>query len=186
MAYYSRDQLEQMGFKRLGVDVKISIKASIYDCDQIEVGDNSRVDDNCVVSGKVSLGRNVHITPMCLLAGGEKGIIFEDFSAIAYGVKVFTQSDDYSGMYMTNPTVPDQYTNPVKRAVYIGRHVIVGVNSVVLPGSQLREGASVGAMSLVQGILKPWSIYSGVPAKFLRERSRKLLGFAEEYLNEHA
>jgi UDP-3-O-[3-hydroxymyristoyl] glucosamine N-acyltransferase len=63
MAYYTQEQLKQLGFKYVGKNVKISDKASIYNCDQIEIGDNSRVDDFCIISGKIKIGRNVHITP---------------------------------------------------------------------------------------------------------------------------
>ena len=53
MAYYSKEQLNQMGFKGLDKNVKISDKESIYDCNEIEIGDNSRIDDFCIVSGKI-------------------------------------------------------------------------------------------------------------------------------------
>ncbi|WP_348638403.1 hypothetical protein [Paraburkholderia sp. D15] len=39
--------------------------------------------------------------------------------------------------------------------VHLGRHVIVGSGSVILPGCALGEGVSVGAMSLVTKTLKP-------------------------------
>jgi len=72
MAYYTQDQLLKLGFKSFGENVKISDKASIYDCSKIEIGGNSRIDDFCVISGKVKMGGNVHISPMCLIAGGER------------------------------------------------------------------------------------------------------------------
>ena len=50
MAYYTEEQLNQLGFKYIGENVKISDKASIYNHDQIEIGDNSRIDDFCVIS----------------------------------------------------------------------------------------------------------------------------------------
>ncbi|MBT5400085.1 acyltransferase, partial [bacterium] len=109
MAYFTQDQLLQLGFKLLGKNVKISDKASIYNCNQIEIGGNSRIDDFCVISGKLKIGRNVHITPFCLIAGGTPGVIIEDFSTLAYGVKVFSQSDDYSGKTMVNSTVPKSF-----------------------------------------------------------------------------
>ncbi|MBK2297214.1 acyltransferase, partial [Francisella philomiragia] len=68
MAYYTEEQLGKLGFKYVGKNVKISDKASIYNHDQIEIGDNSRIDDFCVISGKLQIGRNVHITPQCLIA----------------------------------------------------------------------------------------------------------------------
>jgi len=55
MAYYTEEQLQNLGFKYIGKNVKISDKASIYNCDQIEIGDNSRIDDFCVVSGKIKI-----------------------------------------------------------------------------------------------------------------------------------
>ena len=182
MAYYSNKQLKQMGFKYIGNNVKISNKASIYNYDQIEIGDNSRIDDFCVISGKIKIGRNVHITPQCLVAGGEKGIVFEDFTTIAYQVKIFTQSDDYSGVTMTNSTIPSKYKNEDKKEVVLRKFSIVGAGSVIMPGVILAEGTSVGAMSLVLTNTEPWSIYVGNPAKRLKDRKKDLLKLEKEYL----
>jgi len=182
MAYYSQEELKKIGFKLIGKNVKISDKASIYNCDQIEIGDNSRIDDFCIVSGKIKIGRNVHITPNCLVAGGEKGIVFEDFTTIAYQVKVFTQSDDYSGEAMTNSTVPVQYKNEYKNSITIGKHSIVGAGSTVMPGANLSEGTSVGAMSLVLKSTQPWSIYAGIPARKIKDRRKDLLELQKQYM----
>lgn len=182
MAYLTEAQLQVMGFKSLGKQVKISDRASIYNADQIEIGDFSRIDDFCVVSGKVKIGRNVHIAPYCLVAGGETGITFEDFSGLAYQVQVFTQSDDYSGMTMTNPTVPAEYKKEAKRAVLIKKHSIVGAGSIIMPGVTLSEGTSVGAMSLIRKSTESWSIYLGNPAKKIKDRKKDLLGLEKQYL----
>ncbi len=182
MAYYTQGQLEGFGFKYIGKNVKISDKASIYNIDQIEIGDNSRIDDFCVLSGKLSIGRNVHIVPQCLVAGGEKGIIFEDFTTISYQVQIFTQSDDYLGTTMVNSTVPEKYKNEYKKEVKLCEFSIVGAGSIVMPGVILSEGTSIGAMSLVLKYTEPWGIYVGVPAKRLKDRSKDLLAFKNEYL----
>lgn len=171
-----------MGFASLGRNVKISDNATIYNAEQMRIGDNSRIDDFCVVSGKLEIGRNVHIAPLCLVAGGKSGIKFGDFSGLAYGVKVFAQSDDYSGATMTNPTVPAEYKSEYFAQVEIGRHVIVGTGSVISPGVTLAEGTSVGALSLVLKSTDAWSIYVGSPARKLRSRKRDLLGMEQEYL----
>lgn len=182
MAFLSREQLKRLGFRALGENVLISDKASIYNHDLIEVGDNSRIDDFCVISGRVTIGRNVHIAVFCNVAGGEKGIVFEDFSGLAYGCQVFTQSDDYSGRTLTNPTVPDCYKKETKAAVRIGRHCIVGASSIIFPGVTLAEGTSVGAMTLVTKSTDPWSVYFGIPAKKIKDRRRDLLSLEREYL----
>ncbi|WP_432468746.1 acyltransferase [Agarivorans sp. Z349TD_8] len=182
MSYYSRQELLAMGFKHIGCEVKISKKASIYDCASIVVGDYSRIDDFCVISGRVILGRNVHLAPFCLIAGGSEGVEFGDFSGCAYHVQVFSQSDDYSGETLTNPTVPAQFKREIKRKVIVGKHVIIGAGSIIFPGVQLAEGCAIGAMSLVRKTTAPWFIYLGNPAKKFKARSKKLLALEKQYL----
>jgi len=171
-----------MGFKSLGKNVKISDKASIYNADQIEIGNKSRVDDFCVLSGNISIGRYVHIAPFCLVAGGVEGVFFEEFSGLAYGVKIFSQSDDYSGRSLTNPTVPAAYKHEKKSRVTLRRHVIVGADSVVFPGVDLAVGCSVGAMSLVNKSTEPWGVYAGNPARRIKARKKDLLVLEQQFL----
>lgn len=182
MSYYTKAQLKKLRFKYIGHNVKISDKASIYNCDSIEIGDNSRIDDFCVISGKIKIGRNVHIAPFCLVAGGEKGIIFEDFSGLAYKVQVFTQSDDYSGRTLTNPTIPKKYKNELKKEIIIGKHSIVGTGSVIMPGVTLKEGTSVGALTMIRKSTEAWSVYFGNPAKKIMNRKKDLLELEQLYL----
>ncbi|MFC3179873.1 acyltransferase [Cypionkella sinensis] len=182
MAYLSDSQLRAMGFANLGQNVKISDKAAIYGAEQMQIGDHSRIDDFCVVSGRVMIGRNVHIAPFCLVAGGVPGITLEDFSGLAYRVCVFAQSDDYSGGTMTNPTVPARYKVERHAAVRIGRHCIVGAGAVIAPGVALGEGSAVGAASLVLHATDAWTICAGSPARKLKNRSRDLLALEREYL----
>ena len=185
MAYLTDIELKSIGFKALGKNVKISDKAAIYNPERIEIGDNSRIDDFCVISGNVKIGQYVHIAPFCLVAGGEMGIQMDDFSGLAYQVQVFTQSDDYSGRTLTNPTIPTQYKKETKKHVYLAKHVIVGAGSIIFPGVKLAEGCSVGAMSLVNKTTEPWGIYVGNPAKRVKERKQNLLELEIEFLRDN-
>lgn len=184
MAYYSEQQLRSMGFKFLGKGVKISDKASIYDCEKISIGDFSRIDDFCVISGNLEIGKYCHITPMCLVAGGEPGIFLDDFVTLAYGVKVFSQSDDYSGESMTNSLIPKKFKKEIKKAVYLEKHVIVGAGSIIFPGVTVANGCSVGAMTLVRASTIPWGIYVGNPARRIAERKQQILELEEKFLRE--
>jgi acetyltransferase-like isoleucine patch superfamily enzyme len=184
MAYLSRDVLESMGFKKLGESVKISDKASIYNPEAIEIGDNSRIDDFCVVSGNVKIGRFNHITPMCLVAGGKPGVFLADFCTLAYGVKIFSQSDDYSGETLVNSLISSKYKNEKFEAVYLHKHVVVGAGSIVMPGVTIAEGGSIGAMSLVNKSTKEWGIYVGSPARRLKDRKKDLLSLEKKFLEE--
>lgn len=186
MSYYSQDQLDIMGFKYLGRNVKISDKASIYNASDIEIGDNSRIDDFCIISGKVSIGKYCHITPMCLIAGGEPGVYLSDFCTLAYGVKIFSQSDDYSGETMTNSLIPVEYKNEFFDPVYLYKYVIIGAGTTILPGANILEGCSVGAMSLIHRPTEPWGIYAGVPARRLKDRKKDLIALSKKFMSEYS
>ena len=183
MAFVSQKILESMGFKFIGKNVKVSDKAAIYNADPIEIGDDSRIDDFCVISGKVKIGRNVHIAVFCNVAGGTEGITFDDFAGLAYRCDIFTQSDDYTGRTLTNPTVPSDFKRETKKPIHIGRHCIVGAGSMVFPGVSLGDGCSVGAMSMVTKTTESWGVYFGIPAKKIKQRKRDLLTMELEYLN---
>ena len=184
MAYLSNDELTDIGFKTLGKNVKISDKASIYNPEFMEVGDNSRIDDFCVISGNVFIGKYVHIAPLCLVAGGEPGVTMDDFSGLAYNAQVFSQSDDYSGRSLTNPTVDDEFKKELKSKVVIGRHVIVGASSIVGPGVILAEGCAIGAMTFVNKSTDPWGIYVGNPARRVKERKKNILELENQFLRQ--
>jgi acetyltransferase-like isoleucine patch superfamily enzyme len=185
VAFISDEDLLKIQFKSIGKNVRISDKSSIYNPELIEIGDNSRIDDFCVISGKVTIGTHVHIAVFCNVAGGSEGIVLHDFSGLAYGCQVFTQSDDYSGQTLTNPTVPAKYKSEIKKSIDIGRHCIVGAGSIVFPGVHLAEGTAVGAASVVRKSTEAWSIYLGNPAKKIRSRSKKLLELELQFRQEN-
>jgi acetyltransferase-like isoleucine patch superfamily enzyme len=184
MAYLTRDQLLHLGFKYIGKNVKISDKAAIYNHGEIEIDDNSRIDDFCVVSGRVVVGKYCHITPMCIVAGGKPGVTLSDFSTLAYGVKVFAQSDDYSGSTLANSLITKKYKKELLLPVNLGKHVIVGAGAIILPGVDVAEGCSVGAMALLTKSTQPWGIYVGNPARRFKERKRDLLELEKQFLLE--
>jgi acetyltransferase-like isoleucine patch superfamily enzyme len=182
MGYLTEEALIKMGFKRCGKNVKISDKAAIYEPELMEFGDHARVDDFCLLSGKVSIGRNVHVAAFCNLAGGDEGVTIGDYCGVAYGSHIISQTDDYSGRVMNNSTIPAKYTSVTKAEVLIKRHSMIGTACVIFPGVTIEEGTSIGAMSLVTKSTEPWSIYIGIPAKKVKDRSKALLELEKEYL----
>jgi dTDP-4-amino-4,6-dideoxy-D-glucose acyltransferase len=186
MTILSKQQLLQMGFKSVGDNVFISDKATFYNCSQIEIGDFVRIDDFCVISagaGGISLGSHIHVAVFSSLIGAAR-IEIKDFCNISSRVSVYSSSDDYSGFTMTNPMIPDQYKLVTSSPVIIDKHTIIGASSVILPGVHLHIGVAVGAMSLVKQSCDEFSIYAGVPAKKIKERSRELLNLEKVFLNK--
>lgn len=183
MAFLSRRQLEQMGFKSLGDDVQVSEKASIYNAANISIGDHSRVDDFSILSagsGGIAIGRYCHIACHDTLIGKAR-IVIEDYTALSAHVAIFSSTDDFSGAAMANPTLPDELRRVVHGDVILHKHSAVGANSVILPGVEMGEGAALGALSLAKSSLAPFSIYVGAPARKIAERKRDLLDVEKRY-----
>lgn len=185
MAYCDASDLKKIGFKYIGDNVLISKDARIYEPEKISIGSNSRIDDFCILSGNVTIGSYCHVTPMCLIAGGIPGVFMDDFVTLAYGVKIFAQSDDYSGGTMVGSLVPAKYKNEYLATVWIEKQVVIGANSTLMPGIKIAQGTAIGAMSLVLKSTKPWSINVGVPAIYIKERDTGLKIMEKEFLNEN-
>ena len=183
-SFYSQEELLEIGFKKVGENVKISRYANIYSPNNMEIGDNVRIDDFCILSGNIEIGNYVHISAYASLFAGESRIKVEDFVAISSRCAVYAVSDDYSGEYMTNPMVSEEYTNVTKEEVIISKHVIIGSGSTVLPGVVIETGAAIGAMSLVNKKIDEWSINVGIPSKKIKERSKNLLALEKEFIEK--
>lgn len=184
MGFMSIEQINQMGFAHVGKNSKLSDKASYYNCQNIVIGNNVRIDDFCVLSagvGGIHIDDYIHIAVYSSLIGAGK-ITLHSFSNISSRVAIYSSNDDYSGLSMTNPTVPEEFKHVVHADVIIGRHVIIGAGSVVLPGVILEEGAAVGALSLVSSSCREYGIYSGVPAKRVKDRKKGMLLLEKKFL----
>lgn len=184
-SFYDEKELQQLGLKRYGCNVLISKNAQIYGAENIIIGNNVRIDDFCVLSGKIVIGDYVHLAVSTLLFAGNAGIEIGDFSGISSRCAIYAISDDYSGMHMAHPTIPDKFRKVLGKKVSLGKHVIVGTNSTILPGVTIEEGAAIGAMSLINKNIEGWMIYAGIPAKKIRERSNEILELEKEFLAEY-
>jgi acetyltransferase-like isoleucine patch superfamily enzyme len=187
MAYLTLTELDKLNFKSIGQNVKISKKASIYNSENISIGDHVRIDDFCIISagkGGIELGNYIHIGAYSMLAG-QGNIRMDDFSGLSARVNIYSSTDDYSGNFMTNPTVPAAYTGVVHGDVHLKKHVIVGCGAVILPGVCLGEAAAIGAMSLVNRDCNPLGIYMGNPARQIQTRADKLFQLEDMLKKEH-
>lgn len=171
-SFYSNEELAEIGLKSYGRNVLISRYCTIYKPENIEIGNNVRIDDFCILSAgkQIKIGSYVHIACYTSIIGAGE-VIISDYCSISGRVSIYSSSDDYSGNFMTNPMVPENFTNVIHAAVILQKHVIIGCGSVILPGVTLEEGVAIGAMSLVQNNCKSNYIYTGNPLKRLIPRS---------------
>ncbi|PWJ65535.1 MULTISPECIES: CatB-related O-acetyltransferase [unclassified Fibrobacter] len=71
------------------------------------------------------------------------------------------------GWNMKPPKAEDM---PLKGNTVIGNDVWIGQNATILPGTQIGDGAIIGASSVVCGKVEPYTIIAGNPAKPIRKR----------------
>ena len=186
LGYYKTEELKNFGFLSIGNDVQIAKTCNIVGIENISIGNNVRIDAfTTIVSSKkekIIIGSNIHIGAYCYLSGNY-GIEIHDFSNLSQAVKLYTNSDDFSGNSMTNSTIPDKYKNISFGKIILKKHVIIGSGSILMPNVILEEGVAVGALSFVNKILKEWKIYIGCPVNILKERSRKIIELENELVN---
>lgn len=182
---YTIDELKRMGVTVKGNDVHVSKLASIYSPEYITIGNHVRIDDFCILSGYIEIGNYVHIAVYSSIFGGKDGVIIDDFANISSRVAIYSISDDYSGLSMTNPMIPAKFKKVQSGQVHICRHCIIGTASTVLPDVTLGEGCAFGAYSLIKKTCEPWGIYGGIPCKFIKARAKDLLIKEAEFIKEY-
>lgn len=185
MGFLDKDQLNAMGFKKLGTDVKISDKATFYNASQICIGSHVRIDDFAIISAGrdgIIIGNYVHIACACGLMGAAE-IKMDDFTGLSSRVYIYSSSDDYSGAALTNPTVPDAYRKVISASVHLHKHVIVGTCATILPGVSIGIGSAIGAYALVGKDIPEKVIATGQPCRVVKKRKTDLFKLEEELRN---
>ncbi len=153
----------------------------LYMTDKMSIGNNVRIDDFCVLSGNIIIGNYVHIAVGCAVFGGTSGIEFKDYTALSSRSAIYAESDDYTGEAMTNPTIPDEFRKGGK--VVLEKYALVGTGCTILPNVTIGEGASVGAMSLINKSLSSWGMYAGIPCRKIRDRSRNIMNLEQKFVD---
>ncbi|ATV25481.1 acyltransferase [Prevotella intermedia] len=174
VSFYSEEELKELGLKSYGYNVKISRYAHLYNAENISIGNNVRIDDFCILSGKIKIGSNIHISAFSALYGAG-GITLEDFTGISSHSTIYSAIDDFSGEFLIGPIHNKSVTNVSYGNVILKKYSQVGAHSVIFPGITIGEGSATGTMTLVNKDIPEWSIYIGQPARFLKERSKGLL-----------
>ena len=109
----------------------------------IFVGDNVRIDSGH--ADLIYIGDHAHITGGCRLLCHQRDL------------KDYYKGDDAAKL-------------PYKLGeIHIGKGVMIGMESLIMPGVTIGDGAIVGAYSLVTKDIPAWTIATGRPAKVVKE-----------------
>lgn len=169
--------------KYCGKNVIIGKTVRIRYPELVEIGDNSILDDFMYISTALKIGKYVHVSSGCNLIGGKDSYIeMDDFSSLAPNVTLAAGSGDYTNGLIT-ACVPLETRGSVDIGkIYIGKHSVIGANSVVLPNVTFGEGSAMGALSLASKNLDPWTLYAGNPIKKIRSRNKDEIMRLEQIL----
>ena len=121
-----------------------------------------------VTCSKISLGRRVVVRPGTMLFAdprpGEGAITIEDDVMMGSGVHIYVANHRFDKSDV--PIIDQGHLEPesvtLKRACWLGAHVII------LPGVVVGEGAVVGAGSVVTANVPGGVMAAGVPARVIR------------------
>jgi acetyltransferase-like isoleucine patch superfamily enzyme len=156
----------------------ISAHTRIRRPEYFEIGEDSIVDDYCYISTRVKIGRCTHIASGCSIAGGaDRTFTIGDFCSLSSGAKIWCTSDDFVNDLVTliPQGIEQVKENLISADVTFGNYTAVGSNAVIMPGSMVPEGTSIGALSFVPPhfSFQPWMVYAGVPVRPVRPRNRE-------------
>lgn len=176
-------------FKRIGKNVSIGRNVYFRYPELVELGNNIIIDEFCYFTTSLLIEDYVHISTGCSVIGGRESLfIMREFSAMGAGSRIVCKSDDFVEPCLTHAHIPLKYRKLIGIGVVeFQRHVILGTSCVCHPDVVLKEGSTVGSLSLVVKDLDPWWVYFGSPAKKHKRRDKEgMLKIVEEFKKEIA
>lgn len=155
-------------FKKLGKNVIFEDNVLVFHPENIEIGNNVYIGHNTILKGyyknTMNIGDDTWIGQSCFFhsAGGIK---IGRAVGIGPGVKILTSAHR-----------DDELSKPVLcsdlefASVTIEDGCDIGIDSIILPGITVGQGAIVGAGSVVTKDVESFTVVAGVPARFLKRR----------------
>jgi len=162
---------------KIGNDVVIDNDVIFKYKDFIEIGDHCAIDKGFYCTTKMTIGDYVHISPYVTCIGG-KNASFESkgFNNIMAGARIICCSDRFDDSGLFGAMIPERFKGrQINKPVIMEMFSNIGTNSIVMPGSILREGTLLTAGSLLIGETEPWGVYKGNPAKLVKVLDNKVV-----------
>ena len=97
-------------------------------------------------------------------------IYIDDYAHIASGCRLLCHQRDLSNYCVGDNVANLKYR---KGKIHIGRGALLGMETMVMPGVTIGDGAIIGARSLVTKDIPPYTIAVGSPAKVVKQFSER-------------
>lgn len=127
-----------------GINVNIEKGAGF--CPELHIGDNSGIGQDCKLSGRIVIGKDVMMGPNCIMR-------------------------TYSHAHNRIDIPMNQQGFEAERVMYIGDDVWIGTNVIILPGVNVGSHCIIGAGAIVTKDVPDYAIVGGNPAKIIRMRN---------------
>ena len=134
------------------------------------IGNHVAIDKGFYCTTQLNLGDYIHISPYVTCIGGKNATFTaKGFNNIMAGARIICSSDRFDDSGLFGSMIPDELKgNQITMPIIMELFSNIGTNSIVLPGSHLREGVLLCAGSLLMGDTIEWGVYKGNPAKFIK------------------
>jgi acetyltransferase-like isoleucine patch superfamily enzyme len=174
--FYSDTELLAAGFSSVGRKVQVSRLVKFYGI-LGSIGSYVRIDDYCILKGRVQIGSFVHIAAFCMISGSSGQVILGDFSSTAARTTIFTGTDDHFAAGLIGPTNPREFQVTKTGDVILEEGAAVGAHCVILPNTVMEPHSTLGALCIGVGRYPAGRAHvtgAGRP-RSLKERDLKLL-----------
>ncbi len=139
------------------------------------VHESAFVHPNATVVGNVVIGRDVYVGPGAAIRGDWGGIEIADGCNVQEGCVIHM----FPGVTVRLDECAHIGHGAVVHGAHIGRHVLVGMNAVVMDHADIGDESIVGALCFVPADMQvpPRSVVVGNPAKIVKQVSDEMLAW---------
>lgn len=150
-----------------GTGLKVEDGVAFKHAETFRLGDNVFIGAQAFIQGRHEgtciIGNNVWIGPQAYLDA--RDLVIGNHVGWGPGAKVL--GSQHTGEPLDQPIIA---TDLLVARVQVDDWADIGMNAAILPGVTIGRGAIVGAGAVVTHDVAPFSIVSGVPARFMRWR----------------
>jgi maltose O-acetyltransferase len=143
-----RNRKYRKHFKNLGAPIRIGIQEEIFPLEKVSIGSNVVIHNQAYfeANGEITIGNNIAIAKSCT---------------------ILTSNHIYEGDLL--PWSEEMLFKPV----VIEDNVWIGANVMIMPGVTIKEGAIIGAGSVVTKDVPKCALAAGNPARVIKYRDQE-------------
>ncbi|MFB6234053.1 MAG: CatB-related O-acetyltransferase [Halopenitus sp.] len=150
-----------------GNNIKIST-GTVLGGGSIHLSDGVSVGKECILRGNVKVGRETNLVHGNRIVGD---VAIGNYCAFASGATIQQRDHDVSRASLQGKFYSQHEFSELETAdsgqVKIGNDVWLGLNSTVVSGVSIGDGAVIGANALVSRDVRPYEIVGGNPAEHI-------------------